>query len=93
MVIKEVPNLDRHSVTKRAKSVKTVDQKIISRHTRECKELKEGEDCKITVEKKLTKDQEEYYKQVLADQRIREDGRMKRNLKKKKNKLLIEVGL
>lgn len=85
MVIKEVPNISREHLIKRAKSVKTVDEKIISRHTRKCVEFKESNNCKNTVEKNLTKEQQNAYLEILKAQRVKEE-RVNRYRKKKKSK-------
>ena len=68
-----------------------VVKKVISldlrlRHTRKAIEANPAKNFKTTTEKKLTKDQQGYYEQMLEDQRQRDEERIKKN-KKKKEKL------
>ena len=67
---------------------KVVPLDLRLRHTRKASELNIATNSKNTVEKKLTKDQQGYYDQMLEDQRQREERRIDR--KKKKDKPIVE---
>lgn len=92
MVIKEEPNINIEHFIKRAKSIRVIQLGTRIAHTRKCAELREGMNCKITSEKKLSKKESQYYGQVLERQRDRDEKYMKKNLKKKLNKTLIVEG-
>lgn len=57
------------TITKRAREVKS--RSFNSSHTRESKELNQQIDCKITTEKKLTKDRRNIYNHILDEDRER----------------------
>lgn len=59
---------DAKSITKRARKVKNRPLFNLA-YTRKGKELVQQKNCKITTEKKLTKDQRELYYQILDEKR------------------------
>jgi len=73
-----VPNADFYKG--RSKEVKTHDVN----HTRPCSELAIEKNCKLTTEKKLTKNQSISYNQILKDQRDKDERGMRRFRSKKK---------
>lgn len=84
MVEKKVPRIARDHITKLAKSVKVVEEHV-TRHTRTCYELNTSKNCKFTSEKKLTRDQQKAYNQILKDQRDKNERYIKKTKNKKKN--------
>jgi len=79
---------DEDYFTRRAISVKEVPSELRYPHARNCAELKEQENCKLTVEKKLTKSQSEIYNMILLDGKLRDkDREYNCNWRVKKGKL------
>lgn len=66
MVIKKTIITHTDYITKRAKEVKVIPHHIRFSKTRKCKQLNQQKNCKIKVEKKLTKSQEEIYNEILS---------------------------
>lgn len=87
MVEKSVPKIEIDYLTRRAKSVKTTDPSYVSKHARPCYELNQSMNPKGTTEKSLTKEQQEIYAQEFERERLRNEGRQRRQKKKEqKNK-------
>jgi hypothetical protein len=72
MVEIKVKQPDPAYFTSGAVSKKETPAEIRFSHARICKELNQSENCKITVEKKLTRSQEQEYNMILKDQRDKE---------------------
>jgi hypothetical protein len=66
-----------------AVEVKVVPVEHRFKHARECNELNEQKNCKITVEKKLTKNQQIAYDQIIERQKFKEEKYIKKKFKKK----------
>lgn len=86
MVEKKVSNIDIDYLTRRTHSVKSTDEKIISAHTRKCYEINQADNPKLTIEKPLSKQEQEIYFQVLESERLRNEGRQRRQKKKNNSK-------
>lgn len=78
--------LAKNAITVRAKPL------FYHAHTRKSKELNQQENCKITVEKKLSLSQREFYDQEFKEQRLKDNpprARPRRN-KYKRDVVTIE---
>jgi hypothetical protein len=84
MVEKDVKEIQRDYLTRRAKSVKTVDPKILLGHTRKCYELNQSANCKLVADKPLTHSQSIAYNQILKDQREKEERYVRRMKRREK---------
>ena len=82
-VINRIPKTD--FLTRSATEVKETSPEIRSAHTRPCYEVNEAKNCKITVEKEVPKSQAEFYEQVLAEQREKEEKGAKRRKREREN--------
>lgn len=87
MVEKEVVRPEGDFLTRKAKSVKTTDPSYLSKHTRPCYELNQAANPKNTTEKTLTKEQQQIYAEEFKRERLRNEGKQRRQKKKEqKNK-------
>ena len=73
MRIKKVLKVDADFFKKKATEVKIISDQAILRHTRKCNELNQATNCKITVEKKSTKQDQELYDQFLKEERLKNE--------------------
>ena len=84
MVNKPVPKINHKHLAKTATSVDSPNRDFISKHTRECAELNEAKNCKITTSKDLTKEQKYFYNESFERQRRKEASAVNKKAKKKK---------
>ena len=89
MVEKKVPDIDRNYYTRRAKEIKTPSLGLRLAHTRKSAEMHLNINCKETVEKKLSKEQQELSLHISEAQKIKDEKYMKR-IKNKKKSMIIE---
>ena len=74
--MKEVINQKEKSL--RSQAVEVANKPLFSSaKTREAKEVNQQTNCKLVVEKKLTKNQESLYNQILEEQRIKDNVKFK----------------
>lgn len=81
-VINRIPHKD--FLTRSATEVKETSPEVRFSHTRPCYEVNEAKNCKITVEKEVSKSQSEFYGQVIAEQREKEEKGAKRRKRERK---------
>lgn len=91
MVEKKVFHPERSYLTRRAKEVKATSSSYIARHTRKCYELNQAVNSKETIEKPLTKSQQQVYSQELERQRLKEEGKARRQKKKEDKKKNVPI--
>ena len=90
MVEKKIPDVERNYYTSQAKEIKTPSLKLRLAHTRPSYEMHLNRNCKGTVEKKLSKAQQELAFQISEEQRIKNEKYIKRIKNKKKKELIIQ---
>ncbi len=71
------------SLTSQAKEVRN-SQLFSSARKRVAKEVNQQANCKLVVEKKLTKTQKDIYNYILEEQRIKENVKIRQNAVPKK---------
>lgn len=89
MVEKKVPDVGREFYTKKAKEIKTIPLKVKLAHTRKSYEMDLSKNCKKTVEKKLSKSEQELSFQIAEAEREKNERYLKRK-KKKEKRMIIE---
>jgi len=82
MVEKKVPDVEREFYTKKAKEIKTPSLNLRLAHKRKSYEMNLNKNCKVTVEKKLSKAQQELSLQVSEAQKIKDEKYINRKRKK-----------
>lgn len=81
--IKKLTYEEEKQISKRAIKVPT-HPLFSNSHTRLARELNQSENCKITVDKKLTISQSKAYNQILEDEREKNEPRRARDYRKRK---------
>ena len=89
MVEKIIPEVERNYYTRRAKEIRTPSLNLRLAHTRQSAEMNLNRNCKGTVEKKLSKEQQELSLHISEAQKIKDEKYMKR-IKNKKKSMIIE---
>ncbi len=91
MVEKKVIRRDREDVTKGSKEVKVTPMSTLLRYTRKGHEVNMARNCKITTEKEVSIDEANYYESIFDKERQKNEKRINRLKKTKKEKIVQRV--
>ncbi len=78
---KKIPHPDYHTKGAVEKKVTPLNARI--KHTRKSSEINVSRNSKITIEKKPTKKESDYYNQVFEEEREKNEKYIKKNSKRK----------